>query len=69
MEINLPRPLKPYDVIRKAVKDGVSVARFKISGANGQKIEDLERTQRRDAALAALRRLLRQKNPSPCSSV
>lgn len=60
----MPRPLKAYDVIRGAAKDGVSVARFKITQADGQKIKDVERTQGHDAALTALLRLLRQKSPS-----
>jgi hypothetical protein len=52
----MPRICSIQEFIEEiTVKDGVSVARFKISRADGQKIKGLERTQGHDAALAALR--------------
>ncbi len=58
----MPKPLKAYDVIRGAVKDGVSFARFRISKQDGERIREIERQHGRDQALAELLSVLRLKS-------
>ncbi len=54
----MPAPMKPHDVVNRAVRQGTSVGRFRISRADGLRIRELEKKDPA-LALAELLRILR----------
>jgi len=53
----MPNP-SPMTAIKGAVKNGVSVTRFRISKADGEALKELEKKEGKSAATATLLRLL-----------
>jgi hypothetical protein len=54
----MPKPARPHDIINDAAKKGVSMARFRITKAQGNEIKRIGREQGHDAALRRLLELL-----------
>ncbi len=57
----MPKATGLQDVINDAARKGVSIARFRITKAQGEKIKKLEREQEHDAALRYLLTVIKLK--------
>jgi hypothetical protein len=60
----MPKPMRPHDVVNAAAKQGVGMARFRISREAGAEIKRIEREQGHDAALRLVLGLLRRSKDS-----
>lgn len=53
-ETRMPKPATPVTLVNDAARKGVSIARFRITKAQGEEIKRIEREQSHDAALEAV---------------
>lgn len=57
----MPRPLRPYDTIKEAVRQDVAVSKFRVTREQAAELKKIERRDGQGAGLAYLLGILRLK--------
>ncbi len=54
----MPKPMQPIDVVRQGQRQGIGMARFRVTREDAQRIKDAERSGGQQAGLVVLLRIL-----------
>jgi hypothetical protein len=57
----MPRPLRPYDTIKQAVRQDVAVSKFRVTREQAAELKRIEQREGKDAGLRFLLTVLKSK--------